>query len=634
MRPRTRMFRHRKVAATIAVGMLVASLTIVPGTALAAAITPATNDATGATALASAMVANTATLSAASFAEHPPAETPLPNGTSDALSFFPTNGTTFGILTTGDVNLADDANELTNSGANLGGGNVRGTSDFDVTILKVDLTVPAEANCLLLDFAFYSEEFPEFVGSSFNDAFIAELDTSDWTTSGSTITAPNNFAFDSTGDVVSINSTGVGGMSLANAAGTTYDGATVLLQAATPVPVIEGGAHSLYLSIFDQGDQAYDSAAFIDNIRLITVANAATDCVKGATPVTTAHLTLAKSVTGGGTAVATDWTLSAIGPITISGQTGDAEITDAEVNAGTYTLAESGPEGYTAGDWSCTGGTLEGSSLDLAPGETASCSITNTFIPPAHLTLTKSVAGGGTALATDWTLSATGPTTISGSTGDATITNAEVSAGTYTLAESGPEGYTPGAWSCDGVTLDGSSLTLDAGETASCSITNTFPFPAGQPSYPCPETGECVQVASGSGTAVTLSAATGTFSDVRFEAFVPGQLCGDGGPTDLNGVLNFKYDGDDPKTIVFALSASLVTKNIEQYKVCWQSNEPFKMLGGKPAPQVGGLFTGYLPNCTKKNAAGPCVLFRKTNKQGQGFIGILAPDWDPKTYPK
>ena len=57
----------------------------------------------------------------------------------------------------------------------------------------------------------------------------------------------------------------------------------------------------------------------------------------------------------------------------------------------------------------------------------ASCTITNTFIPPAqpaHLTLAKALVntGGGTAQATDWTLTASGPTPISGHTGDAAIT--------------------------------------------------------------------------------------------------------------------------------------------------------------------------------------------------------------------
>jgi hypothetical protein len=281
MNLRIRNLRHRKLAAMITTGMLVANFTIFPGTALAATIVPVTNDAAGALALATTMVANPATLSGASFAVTP--GTGTPDGTSDALGSFPTNGSTFGILTTGDVNLADDPNNSGSDGVDLGSGPVRGNTDYDISILKVDLAVPTGANCLLLDFAFYSEEFPEYVGTQFNDAFIAELDTSTWITAGSTITAPNNFAFDSTNDVVSINSTGTTGMTLANAAGTTYDGATVLLQAATPV---SSGAHSLYLSIFDQGDRVLDSAAFIDNIRMITVANVATDCVKGATPVT------------------------------------------------------------------------------------------------------------------------------------------------------------------------------------------------------------------------------------------------------------------------------------------------------------------------------------------------------------
>ncbi len=99
----------------------------------------------------------------------------------------------------------------------------------------------------------------------------------------------------------------------------------------------------------------------------------------------------------------------------------------------------------------------------------------------AHLTLVKTVdnTGGGTASATDWTLTATGPTTISGHTGDPTITNADVNAGAYALSESGPAGYTASAWDCTGGTLSGSRLVLAADETASCSINNTFGASAG-----------------------------------------------------------------------------------------------------------------------------------------------------------
>ncbi len=61
------------------------------------------------------------------------------------------------------------------------------------------------------------------------------------------------------------------------------------------------------------------------------------------------------------------------------------------VNAGTYTLSESGgPAGYTAGTWSCTAGTLTGSSLVLPLNTSATCTINNDD-QPAHLTLTKVV---------------------------------------------------------------------------------------------------------------------------------------------------------------------------------------------------------------------------------------------------
>ena len=116
-----------------------------------------------------------------------------------------------------------------------------------------------------------------------------------------------------------------------------------------------------------------------------------------------AQFTLVKVVNNddGGTAVPTDWTLSATGPTPISGVTGGTSITNAPVNAGAYTLSESGPAGYTASGWVCTGGgTQTGASIELAVGESATCTITNDDIP-ATLTLVKQVVNddGGTAVA-------------------------------------------------------------------------------------------------------------------------------------------------------------------------------------------------------------------------------------------
>jgi len=83
---------------------------------------------------------------------------------------------------------------------------------------------------------------------------------------------------------------------------------------------------------------------------------------------------------------------------------------------------------------------------------------------------------GGMAAETDWTLNATqGVTSISGVEGNAAVTNAVVSLGTWTLSESGgPAGYTASNWSCSGAAdadpNDG--LTLAAGENVTCTITN------------------------------------------------------------------------------------------------------------------------------------------------------------------
>lgn len=274
---------------------LVAGLIVAAGAAPAlAGVTPQTGP-SGALALAQAIAAPSTTVTGASFVAIPPG---TPDGTSTApMGEFPTKGSSFGILTTGNVNSVP--NTSTFASTDLGGGNVRGNTDFDVTVLKVGLAAQPGANCLTFDFKFLSEEYPGFVNTSFNDAFIAELDTSTWTTSGSTITAPNDFLVDSSHHVISVNSTGLGGMSAANGAGTAFNGtqsyndnfflpagsaggATSLLHAATQVAP---GAHSVYFSIFDQGDHRLDSATFLDNLTVGFVPNPSANCVPGATPV-------------------------------------------------------------------------------------------------------------------------------------------------------------------------------------------------------------------------------------------------------------------------------------------------------------------------------------------------------------
>jgi hypothetical protein len=132
--------------------------------------------------------------------------------------------------------------------------------------VTTDIPVPPGAKCWLVDWKFFSEEFPEYVGTDFNDAFLIEVGSSNIGISGTTITAPNNVAYDSHGSLITINTTGSLGMSVANAVGSTYDGATAKLTTQASIP---SGATNLRLifTVLDLGDSNYDSTVFIDNIR-------------------------------------------------------------------------------------------------------------------------------------------------------------------------------------------------------------------------------------------------------------------------------------------------------------------------------------------------------------------------------
>ncbi len=240
----------------------------IPATAYAA-VTPSRNANTVAGAMDS--------FAGASFTVIPPAPS-RPAGVGGQLQAgFPSKGSSYAVLSTGDAGVADSANTSNTTGTNNGGGpGPHGASVFDLVQIKVDFDVPKGADCAGFDFRFLSEEYPEFVGSRFNDGFIAELDSSDFNVASAGITAPHNFAFDGSGHVISVNTTG---FSAANAAGTTYDGGTPLLHASTPVTP---GRHSIYLSVFDQSDPTFDSAAIVDNLHAFSAAGG---CQTGATDV-------------------------------------------------------------------------------------------------------------------------------------------------------------------------------------------------------------------------------------------------------------------------------------------------------------------------------------------------------------
>lgn len=197
----------------------------------------------------------------------------ISTGGSDPLGFgiltapnsgFPTAGDSFLVMSSGCVSNALQPNDAPNTSCGLDG--LNNSADQDLVQLTFSVDVPTDAKSWSVNFKFLSEEFPEYVGSAFNDAFLIEQGESSFTIESETVTAPNNVAFDAAGERLSINTTGVLGMTAEDAAETTYDGATKTLTTEAPVP---DGAESLTLvfSVMDIGDSAYDTTVFIDNFQ-------------------------------------------------------------------------------------------------------------------------------------------------------------------------------------------------------------------------------------------------------------------------------------------------------------------------------------------------------------------------------
>ena len=203
----------------------------------------------------------------------------------------------------------------------------------------------------------------------------------------------------------------------------------------------------------------------------------------------TASLVLVKRVTNsnGGTATSSSFQLTAtpsgdapagVGAFSVIGS-GDGVATYVRPGV-TYALTESSLPGYHLASLTCDtgekGAPVAVSSVSVPAGATVTCTYANVD-EPASLTLVKQVVNGGTggtAVPTDWTLSATkGGTGISGKGGAA----GTLPSGTYALAEvadavSRTEGYSASGWTCNGQAVAG-SVTVAIGSSTTCTITNT-----------------------------------------------------------------------------------------------------------------------------------------------------------------
>ena len=147
--------------------------------------------------------------------------------------------------------------------------------------------------------------------------------------------------------------------------------------------IVDPGAYS----VSETGPSGYAASYSADCTGTLAIGQTKTCTVTNVDVAPT--LKLVKSVTNndGGNNVADDWTLSATAAAPNNGRNfsnkgGSGAFQTVYANAA-YVLSESGPAGYSAGTWSCTGGSLVGSTLTLTEGDTGIvCTITNDDIAP------------------------------------------------------------------------------------------------------------------------------------------------------------------------------------------------------------------------------------------------------------
>jgi Prealbumin-like fold domain len=165
----------------------------------------------------------------------------------------------------------------------------------------------------------------------------------------------------------------------------------------------------------------------------------------------------------GGTATASSFTMSVDDPGTNPPSFPGAESpgTTVTVDPGSYSVGESGPSGYAASfSTDCTG--------SIAIGQTKTCTVTNNDIQPKLIVIKHVINDNGRHnVAGDFTMNVTGssPSPSSFPGAESPGTNVGINVGSYSVAESGPAGYTS-TFSTD------CSGSIAVGQTKTCTVTN------------------------------------------------------------------------------------------------------------------------------------------------------------------
>lgn len=205
------------------------------------------------------------------------------NGSSAAIGSFNASGTNLGItdgiiMTTGTVYNTGDGPQGPNNNGGSGIDNgvagypmltnlIGGTSTFNAAVLEFDFIPYSDS--VHFNYVFGSEEYPEYVGSQFNDVFAFFI-------SGPGISGVQNIAKLPNGQAVAINNVnasanpayfvnnGNGSQAPYNSSNTfiQYDGFTKVLTAESEVQC--GQTYHLIIAIADTGDGILDSGIFLE----------------------------------------------------------------------------------------------------------------------------------------------------------------------------------------------------------------------------------------------------------------------------------------------------------------------------------------------------------------------------------
>jgi len=169
----------------------------------------------------------------------------------------PYNAPTFAVMSTGDVNnitsLMDHPYPNT-EGCKPG----LIPAAFDCATIEFDIQVPQYANSFSFNFYFLSREYPEWVGSDYNDTFEVHLDSNAY---------QGQIVFDAHGNPVTVNNALFDVTNPAQLTGTGFDADGGTGWVTTIAPCEGGEIMNIRFEVYDVADGVWDSAVLLDNFQ-------------------------------------------------------------------------------------------------------------------------------------------------------------------------------------------------------------------------------------------------------------------------------------------------------------------------------------------------------------------------------